>query len=96
MLLEEQQARLERQEEAQRVYRHDLQNHFVCLSGLLECGNVEQARSYLRELQSALPVSETKQYSQRIVLNSLLNQKAALAAVSYTHLFVLSGCRGPL
>lgn len=79
MLLEEQQARLERQEEAQRVYRHDLQNHFVCLSGLLECGNVEQARSYLRELQSALPVSETKQYSQRIVLNSLLNQKAALA-----------------
>ena len=66
-------------EPSQRVYRHDLQNHFVCLSGLLECGNVEQARSYLRELQAALPVSETKQYSQRIVLNCLLNQKAALA-----------------
>lgn len=43
-------AELQQQEERQSAYRHDLQNHLACLSGLLECGQVQQAAAYLRQM----------------------------------------------
>jgi len=70
---------LEQQAEAQRVYRHDLQNHLACLSGLLACGQLEEAQAYLRQMTVAIPKSDDKFYSQRLLLNLLLNQKAAIA-----------------
>lgn len=72
-------AELQRQEERQSAYRHDLHNHLACLSGLLECGQVQQAAAYLRQMIAHVPLSKKETYSQRIVLNLLLNQKAQLA-----------------
>ncbi len=66
-------------EEKQRVYAHDMHNHLACLSGLLQCGEIEEARQYLAQMADAVPVRVQKQYSSRMVLNILLNQKAKLA-----------------
>lgn len=77
-LLLQQIAELNRQIEAQRVYRHDLKNHLACVSGLLECADYSGARNYIRQLSDALPQQDVR-YHDRTVLNILLNQKAALA-----------------
>ena len=79
VLLQERLQQLEQQEEQLRSYRHDLQNHLACLSGLLECGQAEQAQAYLQQMIAAVPQKTIKQYSVRSVVNILLNQKAQLA-----------------
>lgn len=68
-----------KQEEAQRIYRHDLQNHLACLKGLLECGQRDAAIAYLKQMEQALPKPVTVDYSSRTVVNLLLNQKKQLA-----------------
>ena len=70
---------LAEREEQERVYRHDFSNHLVCLAGLLQCGKTEQAKQYLHRMIEAAPRKQEHTYSQRIVLNLLLNQKAKLA-----------------
>lgn len=78
-VLKEQLAALQQQQEQQQIYRHDLQNHLICLSGLLESGQLEEARSYLQQMMRRMPLGKTHVYSQRAVMNILLNQKAAAA-----------------
>ncbi len=70
---------LNRQIEAQSVYRHDFKNHLSCVQGLLELGDSEQALQYLYRLLEAAPQSQIKHYHNRAVLNILCNQKALLA-----------------
>lgn len=70
--------RMHRALEAQAEYRHDLQNHLACVLGLLESGNTKEAYRYLSQLSDAVPKQDV-QYHTRTVLNSLLNQKAAMA-----------------
>ena len=70
---------LAEREEQERVYRHDFSNHLACLAGLLQCGKTEQAKQYLHRMIEAAPRKQEHTYSQRIVLNLLLNQKAKLA-----------------
>lgn len=78
-LLELQLAELKQQEEQQRVYRHDLQNHLACLSGFLDCGQIQKAQEYIKQMTEALPHKNRREYSTRSVLNILLNQKARQA-----------------
>lgn len=78
-LLERQAAELQQQEEEQRIYRHDLQNHLACLAGLLDRGQQAEARAYLAQMAQRLPKARGRVYSQRPLLNILLNQKAAAA-----------------
>ncbi|MBR4943777.1 MAG: thiamine-phosphate kinase [Peptococcaceae bacterium] len=75
-LLQQHFAELAQQEEELRIYRHDFQNHMACLSGLLQCGETEQALQYLKQMTEAVPQNPQIQYSQRNLLNILLNQKA--------------------
>lgn len=75
-VLEQQVDHLQQQQEQYRIYRHDLQNHFACLSGFLERGKVEEARAYLGQVVQKLPQNKEQVYSQRAILNILLNQKA--------------------
>ncbi len=75
-VLEQQVDHLQQQQEQYRIYRHDLQNHFACLSGFLESGKVEEARAYLGQMVQKLPQNKEQVYSQRAILNILLNQKA--------------------
>ena len=77
--LEQQLTYLQQQQEQQRLYRHDLQNHFACLAGFLEGGKVEEARAYLEQMAQKLPQDTEQTYSQRPILNILLNQKARVA-----------------
>lgn len=78
-VLEKQLTELQFQEEQQRIYRHDLQNHLACLSGLLECGQIEKAQAYLKQMTKILPKCSSQVYSKRAILNILLNQKARQA-----------------
>lgn len=78
-LIQAQLSELAEREERQRVYAHDLKNHFACLAGLLQCGDVEQAKSYLSQMTEAVPTGSVQQYSCRKVVNILLNQKASIA-----------------
>lgn len=70
---------MKEQEEQLRIYRHDLQNHLACLSGLLECGNLLEARDYLQQMTKALPKRTEQEYSERAIINILFNQKAKQA-----------------
>ena len=78
-LLLSQNAELTQQLEAQRVYRHDLNNHLGCIQGLLECGEAEQAVQYLCHLLQSAPQIQTVRYHERTVLNILCSQKAMRA-----------------
>lgn len=75
-VLEQQIVYLQQQQEQQRIYRHDLQNHLACLAGLLDSGKLAEARAYLGQMVHKLPQNKEQIYSRRTILNILLNQKA--------------------
>ena len=78
-MIKKQLADLSALEENFRVYRHDFNNHLACLSGLLQCGETNQAMAYLNQMIAAVPQAVQKTYSSRTILNILLNQKAQQA-----------------
>ncbi len=78
-IIQQQLTVLAEQEEQHRIYRHDFNNHLACLSGLLQCGETEQALEYLQQMIAAVPQPVQREYSKRTVLNVLLQQKVQQA-----------------
>ncbi len=72
-------AEMDVREEQHRVYRHDWNNHLACLSGFLECGEIDKAKDYLQQMMQMVPVTKQKIYSTRPILNILFGQKAERA-----------------
>ncbi len=54
--------------------KHDMKNHFISLSFLLEAGKIEEAILYLSNLSSNSSLKKS-QYSDNLILNALLNNK---------------------
>lgn len=54
--------------------KHDMKNHFISLTFLLEEGKIEKAICFLRNL-SCNSSLKTRQYSDNLILNALLNNK---------------------
>lgn len=79
-LLEERLAFLESQQEAQQFVRHDLKNHFTCIAGLAEIGDLEKIKAYLKDTCAFMQPQTTEiQYCAHPVLNILFNDKMRLA-----------------
>lgn len=77
--LEEENQRLSQQLEQQSRFRHDLNNHLSCISGLLEINDTPGAKKYLQYVGNLECTQSLHLYSSRNILNVLCNQKAALA-----------------
>ena len=79
LTLEEENQQLLEIIEQQRCFRHDLNNHLSCISGLLDVGDNIKAKEYLQHIGNMGRSKKTHYYSSRNILNVLFNQKAALA-----------------
>ena len=55
--------------------RHDMKNHSLCLAQLLEKGNVEGARRYLKQWNTVIEEGETVIRTGSIFADALLNPK---------------------
>lgn len=63
-----------KKEDATKRYRHDMNNHFVCLDELMQDGDIQGARFYIKEMQEHM--QHIKNYSFNTgnkMLNALLN-----------------------
>ncbi|MCI8512913.1 MAG: GHKL domain-containing protein [Lachnospiraceae bacterium] len=56
-----------------RIFRHDLRHHMVALSGILERGDGEGAKRYIRELDSRLDGLSQKDWCANHALNAVLS-----------------------
>lgn len=62
-----------------RSYQHDIKNHLLCMGSLLEDGNTEKAKEYLKEITNQVYHNEKKIYTDHYILNALLSEKAFTA-----------------
>lgn len=61
-------------EEATRRYRHDMNNHFICLDDLVNTGNIEGAKAYIKEMKKQIEnIRNYSFYTGNQILDALLN-----------------------
>ena len=61
-------------EEATRRYRHDMNNHFICLDDLVNTGNIEGAKAYIKEMKKQIVNIQNYSFSTgNQMLDALLN-----------------------
>ena len=66
-------------EEKIRRFRHDINNHLLCLKELTGCGDLEKAKEYILELQTILGESRQDFYTGNEIADAILNEKNILA-----------------
>lgn len=62
-----------------RSFRHDFQNHVLCLQSILDSKDVEQAQDYLSGLVNLSTVTRPKYNTGSVIIDALLNDKSATA-----------------
>ncbi len=62
-----------------RGWRHDYHNHLQSLKGYLQLEQVEEARTYLNDLEHDLDSIDTLYHSGNIQIDAILNSKLAIA-----------------
>lgn len=66
-------------EEKMRSFRHDINNHLLCLKELAGHGDLERAKAYILELQTILGESRQDFYTGNEIADAILNEKNILA-----------------
>ncbi len=66
-------------EEKIRRFRHDINNHLLCLKELTGCGDLEKAKEYILELQTILGESRQDFHTGNEIADAILNEKNILA-----------------
>lgn len=62
-------------EEKMRSFRHDINNHLLCLKELAGHGDLERAKAYILELQTILGESRQDFYTGNEIADAILNEK---------------------
>ena len=62
-----------------RSISHDFKNHFACVNGLLEIGDYEEAKKYIRGIHDITTTSILAVDTHNNVIDSILNQKYVIA-----------------
>lgn len=63
-------------EEDTRKFRHDIQNHIICIEELLNTGKVDEAKGYIKDIHSSLSTI-TKMYDTGSdIINAIINYYA--------------------
>lgn len=57
-----------------RKFRHDMNNHFSVMAGLMEVGNNEEAKNYFRQMSGELR-ARSRSFCKNSVVNAVLNSK---------------------
>ncbi len=60
-------------------FRHDFQNHVLCLQGILETNDIQQAKEYLSELITLFSGTQPKYNTGSVIIDALLNDKSTTA-----------------
>lgn len=61
-------------EEATRRYRHDMINHFICLDDLVNTGNIEGVKSYIKDMKKQIENIQSCSFcTGNQILDALLN-----------------------
>lgn len=58
-----------------RSYRHDMNNHMLCIDSLLQDGNIDEARKYIQSLSTIFRSQSKVEYEENYILGALLNEK---------------------
>ena len=69
-----------------RALRHDLKNHLRCLNGLLQSGDYDGARAYLKTMQSDIEDATYFAVSENSAVDAILNEKLLEAQNQQTNL----------
>ena len=72
---------IKKSQENLKQIRHDLRNHFLVLSGLLENEDISSAKKYLRKTMKQQEMI-TDFYTSDPILNYILNEKLTIAEQS--------------
>ena len=62
-----------------RAYRHDMNNHMLCIDSLLQDGNIDEARKYISSLAVIFRSQSRVEYGENYILGALLNEKIGKA-----------------
>lgn len=61
-----------------REWRHDYHNHMQALSAHLECGNIEEAKAFLQQINENLVTVDTVIKTGNTMVDAILNSKISL------------------
>ena len=79
---EEQIALLNKAQTQTAVYQHDMRHHLNMLEGLLDGGNVEGAREYIRQVQAGVEAITPKRFCENELVNLMCSSFAGKAEQS--------------
>ncbi len=61
-----------------RAWRHDFHNHMQVLSAYLDCGNIEEAKEYLKDVNENLQTVDTVIKTGNTMVDAILNSKISI------------------
>lgn len=61
-----------------RKIKHDMSNHFLCLTHLVENNQIEELKDYLADIKSAIESIETSIDTGNSMIDAIINEKRAL------------------
>lgn len=56
-----------------RRFRHDIQNHFICMETLLQNGKIEELHDYFKDLQQSFYIQKKMCYSGNDIVDAILH-----------------------
>lgn len=62
-----------------RSFRHDFQNHILCLQGILATNDIPQAQEYLSQLVNQSTAVKPQYNTGSVIIDALLNDKSEIA-----------------
>lgn len=65
-----------------RSVRHDLKNHLICIGGLIESNNTEDALEYIKEVTAISQINRNRMNTGNVIIDALLNEKETAASKS--------------
>lgn len=69
----------EREMEQVRRFQHDMKNHYIGLSGLLDQGEIESAKAYVNQLYAKTAADQIAVHTGNPVMDALLSEKIGKA-----------------
>lgn len=60
-----------------RKFRHDIQNHFLCMQKLIENGKQSELKQYFQDLINTYPENDRLYFSGNLIIDSILNYNLA-------------------
>ncbi len=77
-LVEQHYREVENMYKKMRAWRHDFHNHMQVLSAYLDCGKIEEAREYLKDVNENLQTVDTVIKTGNTMVDAILNSKISI------------------